>query len=66
MQGFSAEVEIWLKCGFHCFQINWLDFFKTQFKDVPKTQIGEKEEVVVYATRYLAALSPVIAKASKV
>lgn len=47
-----------------CNKINWLDFFKNQFKDMPNTKIGEKEEVVVYATRYLAVLSPVIAKAS--
>ncbi|KAL9971069.1 hypothetical protein ACROYT_G023554 [Oculina patagonica] len=47
-----------------CDKIKWLDFFKNQFKDTPKTEIGEKEEVVVYATRYLAALSPVIKKAS--
>ena len=52
-------------CVFHYFQINWLDFFKNQFKDMPKTEIGEKEEVVVYATKYLAVLSPVIANASK-
>ena len=32
---------------------------------MPKTEIGEKEEVVVYATKYLAVLSPVIANASK-
>ena len=62
LQGHQSLTE---KCVFHCFQIKWLDFFRDQFKDIPKTEIGEKEEVVVYATRYLAALSLVIDKATK-
>lgn len=45
-----------------CPQISWLDFFKNHFKDI--THIENEEEVVVYATRYLAALSPVIKNAS--
>ncbi|KAJ7393277.1 Metalloendopeptidase [Desmophyllum pertusum] len=47
-----------------CTEINWLKFFKNQFKGM-KIEIDDKEEVVVYATRYLAVLSPVIANAPK-
>ena len=47
---------------FHSFQIPWLSFFKNQFKGI--ADIKGTEEVVVYATRYLDALSPVIANAS--
>lgn len=46
---------------FSSFKISWLDFFKNHFKDI---DIKNEEEVVVYATRYLAALSPVIKNAS--
>lgn len=47
---------------FSSFKISWLDFFKNHFKDIP--DIKNEEEVVVYATRYLVALSPVIKNAS--
>ena len=47
---------------FSSFKISWLDFFNNHFKDI--TDIKNEEEVVVYATRYLAALSPVIKNAS--
>lgn len=48
---------------FHSFQIPWLTFFKNQFENI--TVIEETEEVVVYATRYLQVLSPVITNATK-
>lgn len=47
-----------------CPEIPWLAFYQNQFKNIPKTAIQETEEVVVYATRYLEVLSPVIANAS--
>lgn len=47
---------------FYSFQIPWLSFFENQFKSI--ADIKETEEVVVYATRYLDLLSPVIASAS--
>ena len=46
------------------FQIPWLPFFQNHFKNV--ADIKETEEVVVYATRYLEVLSPVIENASEV
>ncbi|PFX11525.1 Endothelin-converting enzyme 2, partial [Stylophora pistillata] len=46
-----------------CPQIGWLAFLKNHFKNI--ADIKDEEEVVVYATRYLAALSPVIKNASE-
>lgn len=46
-----------------CPQIGWLAFLKDHFKNI--ADIKDEEEVVVYATRYLAALSPVIKNASE-
>lgn len=45
-----------------CDKIPWLQFFKGQFEGI--TEITETEELVIYATRYLEALSPVINNAS--
>lgn len=45
-----------------CYKIPWLGFFQNYFAGI--TKITESEEVVVYATRYLEALSPVINNAS--
>ncbi|KAK2547931.1 Endothelin-converting enzyme-like protein [Acropora cervicornis] len=59
--------EIYNKTTVHklkklCDKIPWLQFFKGQFEGI--TEITETEELVVYATRYLEALSPVINNAS--
>lgn len=51
------------KLGQLCEKIPWLPFFQNHFDKI--AQIKDTEEVVVYATRYLQYLSPIIQNASE-